>query len=79
MTINKLSKEEGLCPLPFLFFCFMQGRPQYAYATTRGGIRQILYENNRRKETMPDESNKESQKKAGESKKRRASSEFMLR
>lgn len=20
MTINKLSKEEGLCPLPFLFF-----------------------------------------------------------
>lgn len=57
MTHNKPSKEEGLCPLPF--FCFMQGRPQHAYATTRGGIRQKLHKKHRRKEDFTNESNKE--------------------
>ena len=71
MTHNKPSKEEGLFPLPFLFFCFMQGRPQYAYATTRGGIRQKLHKNNRRKEANCDESYKEFKTEAGESQARR--------
>jgi hypothetical protein len=37
----------------------MQGHPQYAYATTRGGIRQKLHKNQRRKEDFTNESNKE--------------------
>ena len=36
MTINKLSKEEGLCPLPFLFFVLCRAVHNMAYATTQG-------------------------------------------
>lgn len=59
MTHNKPSKEEGYALFLFFFFCFMQGHPQYAYATTRGGIRQKLHKNQRRKEDFTNESNKE--------------------
>ena len=72
MTHNKPSKEEGLFPLPFLFLFYIKPPTIcYACATAWGGKRQKLHKNNRRKEAMPDESNKESQKKAGESKARR--------
>ena len=65
MTHNKPSKEEGLFPLPFLFLFFTQAGPHLACAIAWGEKRQILHKNNRRKETIPDESNKESHSKEG--------------
>ena len=72
MTHNKPSREEGLFPLPFLFFYFIH-KPVHIWLVFGEGAEygRNCTKNNRRKETMPDKSNKESQKKAGESKARR--------
>lgn len=72
MTHNKPSKEEGLFPLPFLFFVLCRAvNNMLMLQPTRGGIRQKLHKNNRRKETKLDESYKEFKTEAGESKARR--------
>ena len=68
MTINKLSKEEGLCPLPFLFLFYIKPPTIcYACATAWGGKRQKLHKNNRRKEEKSNEDYKALQTMSAES------------
>ena len=71
MTHNKPSREEGLFPLPFLFFVLCRAVHNMLMLQQGAEYGRNCTKNNRRKETMPDKSNKESQKKAGESKARR--------
>lgn len=66
MTHNKpkKSKEEGLFPLPFLFFILCKAVHNMLMQQDVGGKRQKLHKNNRRKEAVLNESHKEFKAKA---------------
>lgn len=64
IATNKTTKEEGISPLPFLFFILCKAVHNMLMQQDVGGKHQNLHKNQRRKEAKLNESYKELKTKA---------------